>query len=179
MKKREVYFSVDIEASGPIPGDYSMLSLGARVVSEAKDFYVEIKPLNDNFIEKALQVAGLSMEKLKVAGVEPAKAMKDFKEWVESNSVEAKPVFVGFNATFDWSFVNYYFHRFLGENPFGVSGLDIKAYYMGMEKCAWQETVKKEVRKKYPATQKHTHNALDDAIEQAQIFEKMLKPLSQ
>ena len=40
-------------------------------------------------------------------------------------------VFVGFNAPFDWSFVNYYFHRFLGHNPFGFTAVDIKAYYMG------------------------------------------------
>jgi ribonuclease T len=32
MNEREIYFSVDIEASGPIPGEYSMLSLGACLV---------------------------------------------------------------------------------------------------------------------------------------------------
>ena len=42
-------------------------------------------------------------------------------------------MFVGFNASFDWSFVNWYFHKFVGTNPFGVAALDIKAYYMGPE----------------------------------------------
>jgi ribonuclease T len=30
--KKECLISVDVETSGPIPGDYSMLSLGACVV---------------------------------------------------------------------------------------------------------------------------------------------------
>src|SRR5438552_192307 len=41
----EVYISVDIEASGPIPGEYSLLSLGACVVckmSETFSFSVSI-----------------------------------------------------------------------------------------------------------------------------------------
>jgi hypothetical protein len=41
MIVREVYFSVDVEALGPIPGEYSMLSLGAcRVDVSDKTFYV-------------------------------------------------------------------------------------------------------------------------------------------
>jgi len=26
--------------------------------------------------------------------------------------------------------VNYYFHKYVGDNPFGFAALDIKAYYM-------------------------------------------------
>ena len=38
-KSREILVSVDIEADGPIPGVYSMLSLGAaRVDGAGKDF---------------------------------------------------------------------------------------------------------------------------------------------
>ncbi|MEA8422134.1 hypothetical protein PZT50_22700 [Pseudomonas aeruginosa] len=52
--------------------------------------------------------------------------MQRFKVWVEQVTPEgARAVFVGFNASFDWSFVNHYFHYFLGENPFGIAALDI------------------------------------------------------
>jgi len=66
---KETYISVDIEASGPIPEVYSMLSVGACVIGDtSKTFYVELKPLNDNYIQQALDVTGFSMEKLKKNG---------------------------------------------------------------------------------------------------------------
>ncbi len=174
--KKEIYISVDIEASGPIPREYSMLSLGAAVVGNvSKNFYAELKPLNQNYIPKALEVCGLSLEKLMKEGEEPGAAMSRFEQWITEVAGEAKPVFVGFNATFDWQFVNYYFHKFLGRNPFGISGLDIKAYYMGMKKCLWGETAKARMDKEFLSEKKHTHKAVDDAVEQAEIMEKLFK----
>jgi DNA polymerase III epsilon subunit-like protein len=170
----EVYVSVDIEASGPIPGEYSMLSLGACLVSNTeRNFYVELKPINSNYKKEALEVSGLSMEYLQKHGKPPEIAMRNLDEWVRA--IQGKPVFVAFNATFDWSFVNYYFHKYVGNNPFGISGLDIKAYYMGMMKCEWEETIKKKIKDVFKSKRKHTHNALEDAIEQAELFYNLLK----
>jgi hypothetical protein len=43
---KEVYISVDIEAAGPVPATYSMLSLGAALVHDLQtNFYVEFQPL--------------------------------------------------------------------------------------------------------------------------------------
>lgn len=175
-RKSELYISVDVETSGPIPAEFSMLSLGACVVGQSsKTFYAEFKPINDNFIDKALEVSGLSLADLKTKGEEPAHAMARFERWIKDVSGESRPVFVGFNATFDWMFTHWYFIKFLERDPFGISGLDIKAYYMGMRKIKWRETIKKQIRVQFPSKHAHTHNALDDAIEQAEIFEKMLK----
>ena len=176
MPKPEIFISVDIEASGPIPGEFSLLSIGACVVGQtSQTFYSELKPLNQNFIPRAMEVNGLSLEKLKLAGEEPGRAMARFEQWVQKVSQTSRPVFVGFNATFDWSFIHWYFIKFLGRSPFGISGLDIKAYFMGRHQTSWRETNKKSVRTLYPSQTHHTHNALDDAKEQAEIFEKMLK----
>jgi len=175
-EKKEIYISVDIESSGPIPGEFSMLSLGACIVGQTNNtFYTELKPLNDNFIKQALEVNGLSMKELKAKGEKPTEAMGRFEKWIWEVSGENRPVFVAFNATFDWSFTHWYFIRFLNRDPFGISGLDIKAYFMGKHNTSWSETVKKKVCLFYPSKTVHTHNALDDAIEQAEIFEKMLK----
>jgi DNA polymerase III alpha subunit (gram-positive type) len=175
VNKNEIYISVDIEASGPIPGEYSMLSIGSCVVGKVEQsFYAELKPLNDHFAEKAIQVAGLSMEALKEKGGQPAAVMAQFEEWVMGVSGDNRPVFVAFNATFDWSFTHWYFIKFLGHDPFGISGLDIKAYFMGKHHTTWNETVKKNVRKNYPSSTCHSHQALDDAKEQAEIFSRML-----
>ena len=65
-------------------------------------------------------------------GLLPQEAMHRFETWLAGcRSADHKPVFVGLNAPFDWSFVNYYFLRFIGRNPFGFTALDIKAYGMG------------------------------------------------
>ena len=175
-RKTELYISVDVETSGPIPAEFSLLSLGACVVGNInKNFYAEIRPLNDNFIKQALEVSGLSMKELKIKGEKPAEAMGRFENWIKEASGDNRPVFVAFNATFDWSFTHWYFIKFLERDPFGISGLDIKAYFMGKHNTLWSETVKKKVRTFYPSKTAHTHNALDDAIEQAEIFEKMQK----
>jgi hypothetical protein len=68
----DLYFSADIEADGPIPGTYSMLSFGLAVAGrfdgtlfEAYDptkatFYRELKPLPTRSIHKRSQSRGSS-----------------------------------------------------------------------------------------------------------------------
>lgn len=176
---KETYILVDMEASGPIPEVYSMLSVGACVVGDmSKTFYVELKPVNDNYIQEVLNVTGFSMEELKKNGTEPKKAMGNFEKWIKTEAApNSRAVFVSF-GTFDWMFVQYYFYKYLGRKPFGFNSIDIKSYYMGMTDCDWKGTTKKRIRKANPrltSQRKHTHNALDDAIGQAELFEKMLK----
>jgi len=173
--KTDIYISVDIEADGPIPGDYSMSSIGACVVGDPQNsFYCELKPISDKFDPEAAAVSGLDRAKLKIDGIDPTKAMAKFAEWVFFASREGRPVFVAFNATFDWMFVHWYLMHFVGKNPFGISGLDVKAYYMGgLKKQSWTETSKRNFEKRFLSDKKHTHNALDDAREQAEVFEKV------
>ncbi|MGF7152168.1 hypothetical protein FHS96_005837 [Sphingomonas zeicaulis] len=58
----------------------------------------------------------------------------------EGRGHERQFVFVGFNRAFDWTFVNFYFDRFVGANPFGFTALDIEAMYMGRTGCRWSDT---------------------------------------
>lgn len=172
----EVYFSIDVETAGPIPAEFSMLSLGASLVNQPEDFfYAELKPINENFVEEALAVSKFDLSALKIEGEEPLEAMTRFKHWVETTAGAGKPIFVGFNAGFDWSFVNWYFHKFLNDNPFGFAPLDIKSYYMGASGCLWSETTSSRLPPELqPSSAKATHNALDDARAQAEIFSKLL-----
>jgi DNA polymerase III epsilon subunit-like protein len=178
MRENEIYFSVDIEASGPIPGEYSMLSLGAcRVDFPEKTFYSELQPISDRFVPAALEVSKLKLKELADTGQRPEEAMRLFRKWVSEEARTDKAVFVGFNAGFDWAFVNWYFHIFLGENPFGVSALDIKAYYMGLTGCSWEETKSSKLPELLNPrrAEGHRHNALADAVHQAEIFRRMLE----
>ncbi len=168
---KEHYISVDIETSGPIPGEYSMLSLGASTIDDEKTFYTEFKPLNNNAVPEALEVTGFSLEALGKDGVEPAVAMANFASWL-GTTVPAgfTPVFVGLNAPFDWSFVNYYFVRLCGANPLGHSALDIKALYMGATGCTWTQATSSQMARRLNPKKRGTHNALDDALYQAELF---------
>lgn len=172
---REIYISVDVEAAGPVPATYSMLSLGAVVVDDPQaNFYVELQPINSNSNPDAMKIVGRTLKDFQRSGQTPKNAMVAFRDWLASIAKGAKPVFVGFNATFDWAFVSLYFHEFLGKNPFGFGGIDIKSYYMGLSGCAWEDTRSSRIPSEFKdASQPHTHNALDDAIEQAAMFQRM------
>lgn len=173
---KEIFISVDIEASGPVPGTFSMLAVGASVVGRSDQrFYAELRPINNASVAAAMAVVGRTLEEFRQAGREPAAVISEFAAWVRKVSENGKPVFIGFNAAFDWSFVNWYFDTFQTENPFGVSALDIKSFYMGMAGCAWEQTRSSQLPSNYRSEKTHTHNALSDAIEQADIFEKMAR----
>lgn len=175
IMQEEIYISVDIETAGPIPGEYSMLSLGTCVIGQPdKTFYVELKPINNNFVQEAIEISQFDLDKLAQSGDDPERAMKTFGNWVQQIVGDAKPVFVGFNASFDWSFVNWYFHKFTDENPFGFAALDIKAYYMGFSGCKWSETTSRKLPDEIKSSQPLTHNALDDALSQGEIFTNLL-----
>jgi hypothetical protein len=99
-----------------------------------------------------------------------AAALQDLADWIaEVSADDGRPVLVGFNAPFNWAFVNYYFHHFLGCNPFGIDGIDIKALYMGANGCTWADTKSSKFPlPDLPAGQKH--NALADAKYQAELY---------
>jgi DNA polymerase III epsilon subunit-like protein len=170
--KREVFISVDVETSGPVPGEFSLLTIGACDVDDpTRVFSIELRPINKNADPKALEVTGLSLDTLEKTGTPPKKAMEAFTTWIRSFVKEEEtPIFVGLNAPFDWSFVNYYFHKYLGINPFGFSALDIKAYYMGATGCSWKETRSSVMAAHINPVSKSDHNALHDAQYQAELF---------
>jgi DNA polymerase III epsilon subunit-like protein len=175
----ETFISVDIEASGPIPGEYSLLSIGACAVYEpAREFSCLFQPISTNADPQALEVTGLQLEELMVRGLAPEAAMKEFAQWVQEITAGSTPVFVGLNASFDWSFVNYYFHRFVGNNPFGFTALDIKSLFMGASGCSWHDTRSSNMKRILSAKSEGTHDALEDARYQAELFRLIRSSLS-
>lgn len=166
----ETLISVDIEAAGPIPGRYSLLSIGACLIDDPEDsFYVEMQPLNDAVVPEALSVSGFDLKHLRAQGVAPGDAMQRFGEWAARYD---RPVFVGFNASFDWAFVNHYFIEYGpgGRNPFGIGALDIKAYAMGRFGSTWDDTRSSRLSMRLGLKHDATHHALNDARLQAAIF---------
>lgn len=173
----ETYICVDVETAGPIPGQFAMLSIGACLVEDpSATFYLELKPDRPDFLPEAMAISGLSLDVLTENGSDPGAAMQAFADWIKTVvPVGRRGIFVALNAPFDWMFVNDYFLRYLGHNPFGHSALDIKAYYMGFAGVSWSETSMKHISAHLLQEKHLVHNALRDAQDQAEIFHKMLK----
>lgn len=168
--------SVDIETAGPTPSTYSILSIGACLVDDPETtFYVELKPEKLAFETEAVEVSHLSLDILQVMGEEPVEAMRLFAEWVEESVPDGhRPVFVGFNAPFDWMFVADYFARHTERNPFGYSALDIKAFAMGRTGSTWAATSMSRLAPTYLDGRSLSHHALADAQDQAELFRALM-----
>ncbi|WP_372736689.1 3'-5' exoribonuclease domain-containing protein [Nocardioides sp.] len=173
----ECFVSVDIETAGPVPAEFSMLSIGACLVDDPDTtFYVELRPELTNATPEALQVTGLSLEHLLSRGVPAKAAMTSFANWVaEAVPAGHRPVFTAFNAAFDWMFICDYFQRHLGRNPFGYAALDIKAFAMGSGNTSWAATSMDVLAARHLGGRQLTHNALADAQDQAELFRSLLK----
>ena len=176
MMSDELYVSVDVETSGPVPGIYSLLSIGACVVSEpTQSIYLELQPDGIKHDPEAVAVTGLDLTKLESEGLAPQVAMLKLEQWLNQIcSAGQKVVFVGLNTPFDWSFINYYFHKYSGSNPFGFTAIDMKAYYMGATGCRWKETKSSQMAARLNPISAPNHNALDDARFQGELFALML-----
>ena len=103
----------------------------------------------------------------------PDQAMKRYVAWIRS--LKADPVFVAYPAGFDFSFVNWYLIRFIGESPFRHSALDIKSFAMAVLQTDYLKSTKRHMPKQWLDELPHTHVALDDAIEQGALFCNMLR----
>jgi hypothetical protein len=190
----EIYFSTDVETDGPIPGPNSMLSLGSAAFSSSgkllATFSVNLEtlpgaepdPSTQEWWEAHPEAYRASRERLET----PQEAMLRFSTWVNNVSVTAAgqgllrktlPVFVGFPAGFDFLFVYWYLIKFTGQSPFSFSALDGKTYAMALLKKGYRQSTKRNYPKEWFSKKdklKHTHIALEDAIEQGRIFCNML-----
>ncbi|MGI9457500.1 MAG: 3'-5' exonuclease [Aeoliella sp.] len=157
---------VDIEADGPIPGDYSMVSFGAVIVEPElnRTFYGKLRPISDDFIPEALAVSGFSREEC-LAFDDPKSVMEQFGDWLKLQC-KGRSMFVSDNNGFDWQFINWYFHHFVRANPFGFSSTNLGSLYKGLQKDTFENF--KHLRKT-----KHTHHPVDDARGNAEALLQM------
>lgn len=191
MGSSDLYFSCDVEADGPVPGPYSMLSFGLSVagsfdgsVFTPRDprehtFYAELKPIADGFVPEALAVSGLDRDALVAEGAEPGRAMSEAARWVRERAARERafPVFAAYPLGFDWMWMYWYFVRFAeGGSPFGhARALDMKTLYAARAGARVRDSVKAKMPRRLLPTRPHTHHALDDAVEQAELLQNLMR----
>jgi len=157
------WISVDVESDGPIPGDYSMVCFGAVIVEKGleRSFYGQLRPISDRYLPDDLSISGFTREET-LQFAEPKETMSQFKAWLE-REVKGRPLFISDNNGYDWQFINWYFHHFIGENPFGFSSTNLNSLYKGMKKDFWASS-------KDLAKTPHTHHPVDDAKGVAEVL---------
>ncbi len=179
----EIYVSTDVEADGPIPGPYSMLSFASAAYSADKElistFSVNLETLSDATSHprtmawwKMNQEAWLACRE---ECIPPSEAMLSYSNWL--NELPGRPVFVGYPAAYDFMFIYWYLIKFTGKSPFSHSAVDIKTMAMIALKKDYFAIRKSVLPKAWFDKLPHTHVALDDAIEQGALFCNILKNL--
>ena len=180
----DVYFSADVETDGPIPGPFSMLSFALVYAGrfDGRDyvrpqhfdqvFYVELRPISDSFDEEALRVNGLDRERLCKEGKSPQAAMAEASQWINEIARSDFPVLVAYPLSFDWTWLYWYFMRFSSNgSPFDHSRcFDIKTAYAVKANLPVAASGRSKVVPSLASRRRHTHHAVDDAVEQAEIF---------
>lgn len=178
---REIYVSTDIEADGPIPGPYSMLSLASAAYDADRTllgtYSVNLETLPgakehpDTMAWWRHHPAAWSACRSKPR--DPAEAMEEYVQWL--SALPGRPVFVGYPAAYDFMFVYWYLMRFVGRSPFSHSALDIKTFAMAILGTDYRGVTKSAMPPDWFDETPHTHVALDDAVGQGVLFCSMLQ----
>lgn len=180
----ECYASIDVESDGPAPGLNSMLSFGIAVFEQGTltgTFSRNLELLPDAVPNPdTMEWWKTQPEAWKICRrdlVDPAKAMQEAAEWLEG--FPGKVIGVGWPVAFDFAFINWYFWKFVGRNPLGFGGMDLRSYVAGLQRHpAYLGIPESEIRA--IAQQKLPkglvpHEALSDAIEQGYLLVSALE----
>lgn len=188
--QEEVFFSLDIETDGQVPGLNSMRSIGMVAFTAEHiplgEFHANLQPWPGakpdiktiewwlETDEKLAMWTRINNDKVR----DPEDAMFDclafIDMWVDKTGF--RPVCVCSPAGFDYSFFRWYaIATQKQDSPFGHRCLDIRSYVMGMYGRPYlqsgNQTLPPEILTDLPIT----HDALDDARKQAHIFFNLLQ----
>ncbi len=176
----EIYVSTDVETDGPIPGPHSMLSFasaafladGTLVGTFSRNLELlpgaTGHPKTMAFWDKQPRAWAACRENPRPC----EEAMRDYARWLDE--LPGKPTFAAYPAGFDFTFVYWYLVRFTGESAFSHSALDMKTFAMVLLGKDYRASTKRNMPPRWFTERKHTHVALDDAIEQGEMFCNML-----
>ena len=152
------WFMVDVECDGPCPGLYSMVQVGlVKVEKDPKEtFYGEFKPLSGaSWKEDALKIIHVSRETT-LTYPEAIATMVKLDEWLQIHN-KGRAQIISDNNGWDVAFLSYYFHAFIGYNPFGHTSTNLGSLYKGLEKNMFKSFHHLRITP-------HDHNPVNDAL---------------
>lgn len=191
------YISVDVETTGLVPGFNSLLSVGAIDIESKRTFQYIIShttSFNSRLVwDKSTkewwhEQYDASVRIRKLYDIQHHSAMpptsynqnhkecaEHFKEWLDY--FQGDKFFVAWPASFDYPYIQHLFLNEGIENPFNYRTIDVKSYACGKLDIPF-EMGHNAIAEKYPwlyEEPKYPHDALSDAITQANVFERLLK----
>src|SRR5205085_2120692 len=94
------WFIVHVEADGPIPGKYSMVSGGVVMLepSLSHTLYGQTRRITKEFLAEALAISGRTRDQ-HLSFHDPAIVMAEFRAWLAQTS-SGRPIFVSDNVAF-------------------------------------------------------------------------------
>ena len=179
----ELYFSLDVETDGPIPFHNSMLQIGMAAIT-LKDGvvgtfrrnirpYPGAKPDPDCMRDFWLSTPELTSRyhSLVEGAGDWMYTMLDCDTWVRSFAAYGKPVCCASPSGFDFTFLRCYMVAARGgkETVFKHRCWDARSHAMGVLGKEYGSCGKDGIPQSWrPKDLPHTHDALDDALEQGQ-----------
>lgn len=159
---------VDLETDGNLLGTNSMVCFGAVIVEDGlkRTFYGKTRPISDIYNPEALAVSGFSREEHETFD-DPKEVMELFEKWLKEN-INGKPTLISDNNGFDASWINWYFIKYLGKNPFGWSSRRMTDLICGYENNLY-------FKWKWMRDTVHDHNPVSDALGNAEVLLKYKK----
>jgi hypothetical protein len=175
LSKPIVYISVDIESSGPYPLDYDLLQIGAAAFTEdgalISSFSVDLESVKAEFSwhpdtlrwwEKQTLFDGL----FRKPRTPIQEGMLSFVTWLEKLAEKGRLVCLCAPVSFDFAWIFTYLLKYTGKKPFQHRALDLRSFHMGKSGQSFFKSGKRSLPKLGP----HTHDAMEDAIEQGLLL---------
>jgi hypothetical protein len=194
---KEIYISTDIEANGPIPGEYSMISIGSVAIGDngkiLGEFYKKLIPLkNSKEHPQTMDFWAKNKEAYLEAtcdAEDPEKVMNDYSDWLEDlkNKYKKQMYFLAYPATWDFMFVSWYLIKFVKrynknhflDTPFTHEGIDIRTFSMAQQRKPYFESGTSKMPKSWLVDREDKkllkHKAIDDALKQGLMFLRMVE----
>lgn len=196
-----MYIYTDVETDGPIPGEYSMLSIGSVAFSpDGKvlgKFYRKLKRLKGAKQHpetmKFWKEHPKDYKEATKNSEAPSKVMKDYVNWLEKMEKKnnAKSIFVSWPLAFDYQFVFWYMVKFVKKfqtgkvHPFDIpfsfnmtmdaGTMEIAQMSKEITKISEKDMAKGWAKDVKELSENKGHKAIDDAMDEGKIFIKMLK----
>ena len=179
---KQLFISLDVETFGPIPGKHPMVELGAAAYTDNWDVVDTFSKClsKDKWESDSSTIKWWFMpdnypnyQRIVKNAESPLEVMVQFSTWLQvlcDQGYELVPV--AYPASFDYMFVYWYLVYYVGySRPLSFSCLDIKSYICASELLRYREATKRNFPKRwFNKYLKHTHKAVDDALEQGWMF---------
>lgn len=194
MSARTLFFSVDVETTGPNPAIADLLTIGAVPVLDdgtvlPDSFYTRVSHggralrweeackqwwHSDKVSDEARKAAfGILESDAEVSFV--PEAARDLDHWVRRQLERYgadEACFVAHPVAFDWQWIDQLLWSQLGRNVFGYKGLCLRSFGFGLAQRPWGED-RTDDHDLYVPSQL-PHHALHDARAQAEQLSRML-----